>query len=258
MTSALLVTRDEGVAVVEFSVPDRRNALCRALLEELQGCLTGGDVAGSTAVVLVGAGSVFSAGADLAELTGTAEDRTIDDLIGNVVHALRHLPVPVIAAVEGACIGAGLDLMLACDLAVASSTAFFEVPAARLGLLYNPVALARWQRVLRRSVLRRMLLLGERLDARTALEAEMVARVVPAGMAKAESITLARRALTGDAATATKLLLVSLEDGAFDARDWEAERQRLLSSPARRQAVAAAKAGTNARAGAPGEPTGWS
>lgn len=246
MKSHVHVERDERVALVEFSAPERRNALSRALLRELAACLAGEAAAGSRAVVLTGAGGVFSAGADLTEITGTAADRSIDDEIAAVVDALRHLPAPVIAAVEGPCIGAAVDLMLACDLAVASDTAFFEVPSARLGLLYNPTAVARWQHALRRSALRRMLLFGERFDASAALEAGVIDQVVPAGKAIEESVALARRALPGNAVAATKHLLVSLEDGTFDQPVWEEQRERLLSSQERRRAIAVAKGqGTN-------------
>lgn len=241
MTGQVTVTLDGAVAVVEFSAPRRANALSLALLGELRECLAGPDVAGSAAVVLTGAGGVFSAGADLNEITGTEADQAIDEHVSAVIRDLRNLPAPVIAAVEGPCVGAGVDVMLACDLAVASAAAFFEVPAMRLGLLYNPAAIRRWQQVLPRSALRRLLLLGERFDAPAALEAELVDRVVPAGTAVARSVGLAGRAVAGEAANATKRLLTSLEDGAFDPAAWEAERRRLLRSADRWQAVAAAK-----------------
>jgi enoyl-CoA hydratase/carnithine racemase len=237
VTGPLLAERSGAVLTLTLSVPERRNALSRELLVALREAVASD---GPGAVVLSGGREAFSAGADLRELTGTRADRSIDDELGRTVSALRQLPVPVIAAVEGACVGAAVDLALACDVRIGGAGAFFELPAVRLGLLYSPAAIARMRRAVSPETLARLLLLGERLDAPAALAAGLVARCVPAGAATAEAFAVAERvpAESADAMRATKALLTA---EAPDPADWEAVRMALLDSPARRRAVAAAK-----------------
>jgi enoyl-CoA hydratase/carnithine racemase len=237
VTGPVLAERSGAVLTLTFAAPERRNALSRELLGALRAAITTDGVG---AVVLTGGNHVFSAGADLRELTGTRADRTIDDEIAHTVAALHQLPVPVIAAVEGACVGAAVDLALACDARIAGATAFFELPSVRLGLLYSPAAIARMRRAVPPEALARLLLLGERLDAATALASGLVGRCVAAGTAAAEALAIAQRAPTesADAMRATKSLLTADEP---DATEWEELRMALLDSPARRRALAAAK-----------------
>ena len=240
-TSCVQVELEENVAIVKFSAPKQRNALSRSLLRELRDALTGQQVALCNAVVLAGDGDTFSAGADLRELTGGLKDRMLGKEISSLVDLIRHLPVPVIAAIEGACIGAGVDLLLACDIAVASESAFFQVPAVRLGLLYSPSSVARWQRSLGRSTVRRLLLLGERFDAEAALQEGLIARIVPRGSARQLSVRLGTGAVRGEATAAMKRMLADLEDDTFDRDDWEVAQEKMLGSPERRRSVAEVK-----------------
>jgi enoyl-CoA hydratase len=237
VTGPVLAERFGAVLSLTLAMPERRNALSRELLAALRGALTSDGI---DAVVLTGGREVFSAGADLRELTGTRADRSIDDEIGRTVAALRRLPVPVIAAVEGACVGGAVDLALACDVRIAGANAFFELPAVRLGLLYSPAAIARMRHAVPPEALARLLLLGERLDAPAALAAGLVGRCVAAGAATAEAVAAAQGvpAESADAMRATKSLLTA-EDP--DPAAWEKMRMALLDSPARRRALAAAK-----------------
>jgi enoyl-CoA hydratase/carnithine racemase len=229
--------RAGDVRVVELSVPERRNALSRGMLAAVRAELR----EPAAAVVVTGSAGVFSAGADLRELTGTAADRAVDDEIARTVDALRDLPVPTIAAIEGACVGAAIDLALACDVRIAGADAFFALPAVRLGLLYAPRATLRMRRTIRPDTLARLLLLDERIAAGEAVPAGLVSRCVAAGRARAEAVALASRAPADSAAAmrATKALLV---DDDPDPDAWEAMRTELLASPRRRAAVADAQA----------------
>ena len=123
---------DRGpVALVTIDRPDRRNALDHDALEELL------DVHGRTqearVVVLTGAGGHFCAGADLSGV----EDTSFTDLLRQVLTALRDDPRPLVAAVDGAALGAGNQLAVACDLRVATPDARFGIPAAKLGLMVD-------------------------------------------------------------------------------------------------------------------------
>ena len=143
MSATLRQSVVECVLELVFDNPGRRNALSLDLLAALAGRLAAARSEDLSGVVLRGAGDAFSGGVDLANLSGTIDDLTVDDTIEKVVAVIADLPMPVIAAVEGPCVGGALDLALACDGIVAGEDAFFEIPAARLGLLYNPTAIGR-------------------------------------------------------------------------------------------------------------------
>lgn len=120
---------DRGpVALVVIDRQARRNALDHEALEQLLDAL--GRTGSARALVLTGAGGHFCAGADLSGV----EDATFTDLLREVLAALRDDPRPTIAACDGAALGAGTQLAVACDLRVATPSARFGIPAARLGL----------------------------------------------------------------------------------------------------------------------------
>ena len=197
----------------------------------------------SGAVVLAGAGDGFSAGADLADLTGTIDDRAVDEALEGAGASIRDCPVPVIAAVEGPCIGGALDVALNCDAIVAAESAYFAIPATHLGLLYSPRAVARLRLRLNPAALRWLLLLGEQVDARTAVAMGLVARVVREGTARAEARALAGRvsARSPRAIAATKKLLDEFERGCARLDEWERVRLDILGSTERRERVEQAK-----------------
>ena len=123
---------DRGlVALLTIDRPDRRNALDHQALEQLLGALQRAEEA--RVIVLTGAGGHFCSGADLSGV----EDSGFTDLLRKVLAALRDDPRPVIAAIDGAALGAGTQLAVACDLRVATPAARFGVPAAKLGLLVD-------------------------------------------------------------------------------------------------------------------------
>jgi enoyl-CoA hydratase/carnithine racemase len=227
--------------------PGRKNALSLALLADLSEKLAMALENDARAVILSGAGDVFSAGADFADLTGTIDDLAMDDAIEKAVIQIRDMPAPVIAAIEGPCMGGAVDIALACDFLVASKEAFFEVPAARLALLYNPEAVRRWRARLSGLTLRRMLILGERFTAAQAVQAGVVSHLAAEGSALEKSRELADRAAKSsrDAVAATKGLLVALEAGETDLARWEKIRREILDSPERHESVARARESTD-------------
>ena len=195
------------------------------------------------AVILAGAGDAFSAGADLADLEGTIDDRAVDDAIQSAAKSILDCTVPVIAAVEGPCIGGALEVALSCDAIVAAEGACFALPATHLGLLYDPRAVARLRPRLSPVALRWLLLLGEPIDAGAGAAMGLVARVVREGTALAEARALAERvsACSPPAVAATKSLLNELEQGTARLDEWERVRLDCLGSPERRERVEQAK-----------------
>jgi len=236
-------TTKNDICELVLDNPGRKNALSYSLLNDLNKKLASARELEARAIILTAAGDVFSSGADFSDLTGTIDDLAMDDAIEKAVIQIREMPAPVFAAVEGPCMGGAVDIALACDFLVASKEAFFKVPAARLGLLYNPEAVRRWHARLSGLTLRRILLLGERFTAAEAVDAGVVSHLVGKGTALDESRKLANRAIDGsrDAVVATKDLLVALESGEMDLTRWEKARKEILESTERQESVARAK-----------------
>lgn len=243
MTRYVAKERIGHVVSLVLDAPERRNSLSFDLLAELLSALTE-DLAGATGIVISGSGGSFSAGADFRDLTGTSRDIEFDDAVERVAEAIMSSRVPVVAALEGPCMGAGAHLALACDLRIAGDGSFLQVPAVRLGLLYSPRAIVWLAHTFPRDSVRRLLLLGERFDAAAALEAKLFSRVVPTGTALNQA-TQALATLSPDhldALASTRELLNTLDSNQYNDATWQQRRKELLDSPARAQAIRQAKA----------------
>jgi enoyl-CoA hydratase/carnithine racemase len=162
--------------------PQKRNALSRELLTELERVIA--DVAADSAVrvvVLAARGPVFCSGHDLGEMTGLTE-RSYHDLFAlctRVMLGLRWLPQPVIARVQGTATAAGCQLVAACDLAVAAEEAAFATPGVKIGLFCTTPMVPLVRAVPPKTALE-MLLTGKPISSKRALEVGLVNRVVPA------------------------------------------------------------------------------
>lgn len=175
--------RDErGVATITVDRDAKLNALDTPTLEALAAAANGlGHEAGLRAVVLRGAGArAFIGGADIGEmgtLSGPDAARAFITRVHRACDALRRLPVPVIARIQGYTLGAGLEIAASCDLRIASEKAVFGMPEVRIGMPSVVEAallpgLIGWGRT------RRLLLTGETIDAARALAWGLVEEVV--------------------------------------------------------------------------------
>lgn len=241
MTPYVAKERIGNVVSLVLNAPERRNALSFDLLAELGKALTEG-LEGATGIVLSGSGGSFSAGADFSDLTGTSADIGFDDAVERVAGAIAASRIPVVAAIEGPCVGAGAHLALACDIRFAGAGSFLQIPAVRLGLLYNPHAIAWLADAFPRDSVRRLLLLGERFDATSAVEARLFSQVVPSGTALEHAIqTLDLSPEHLEALASTRELLNALDSNHYNEAVWQQRRRGLLDSPARAQAIRDAK-----------------
>ena len=199
---------------------------------------------GAGAAVLCGEDGVFSAGIDLAEIGDVDAVLEVDALIAATSDTIRSLPIPVVAAIEGPCFGAAVDIALACDARIAGADARFGVPAVRLGILYRPDGIADMIATVGRETVSRLLLFGERISAHDAVGARLVGRVVPAGQALDAAITLARGAVgsPSGALRASKRLIGEIVGVHPDLTGWEHERIALVRSTLQSTSVEAAKA----------------
>ena len=157
--------RDNRVALITIDRHERRNAVDAVHLEELNASVVSCHEAGARAVVLTGDGSAFCAGADLGRVYGDDFRTSLYRAIGT----MRRLAVPVLAAVNGPAIGAGLQLALACDLRIAADRATFAVPTARNGLAVDPWTIRRLAILAGGGPARSMLLGCRTLDADAAM-----------------------------------------------------------------------------------------
>lgn len=161
----------DGVATLTLTDPDRRNAMGEEMAAEMIAAAAAlARDPGVRALVVTGAGKGFCAGADLPQLFGPS-DRSVQqvhaDLQGyyRAFHAIRELPFPTIAAVNGAAVGAGLNLAMACDVRIAGTHARFGATFAKIGL--HPGGGCTWFLVKAMGPSRALttLLLGDLIDA---------------------------------------------------------------------------------------------
>ena len=172
------------VALVMIANPAKLNALTAAAIRELAETMRG--LAGDTqlrAVVITGAGGkAFSGGVNVDDLGATtpATAREAITRLHRCITAVRECPVPVIARVNGYCIGGALELAAACDLRIAADHARFGMPEVRLGIP-SVIEAALLARLMGAGRARWLLLTGELIDAAEALRWGLVERVVDAG-----------------------------------------------------------------------------
>jgi 2-(1,2-epoxy-1,2-dihydrophenyl)acetyl-CoA isomerase len=204
---AVLVTvdaKDPAVTVVTLNRPAKRNSLTTELKEALLEALerVAAD-AGVRAVVLVGSGKSFCVGQDLGEHVQALEanPETAFDTVGKhynpIVRALATMPKPVIAAINGGAVGAGLGFALACDLRVAADTATFATAFSAIGLTADSGLSASLVHSLGAARATELLLLGESFDAAQAQASGLVRAVVPVEDVLESALDLARRLAAG-------------------------------------------------------------
>jgi enoyl-CoA hydratase len=169
------VTQTEAVMTIELQRPERRNALNSQLVDELREAIQkAGDDGSTRAIVLTGQGTVFCAGADL---SGDVFAADYPDRLIELHKVMDAAPIPVIGAINGPAIGAGLQLAMQCDLRVAAADAFFQFPTSKYGLALDNWSIRRLSSLVGHGRARAMLLTAEKLTAEVALQTGMVNRI---------------------------------------------------------------------------------
>ena len=168
------IERVGDVTTIELQRPERRNALNSQLGDALREAIVAAAADDVRAIVLTGQGTVFCAGADL---SGDVFAADFPDKAIALNKAIDAVPVPVIAAVNGPAIGAGVQLAMICDLRVVAPEAYFQFPIARYGLALDNWSIRRLSALAGHGRARGMLLAAERLDAQTALMTGMANRI---------------------------------------------------------------------------------
>src|ERR1700722_1064437 len=233
--SLILEKHEDGVATLTFNRPDKLNALNTHLALALNEAL--GRIAidkNIHAVVLTGAGRAFCAGGDLAEIWKGRQENNVADLAPLLragmqsVLKIRTMRQPVIAAVNGAAAGAGMNIALAADIRFASDTAVFGQNFAKVGLFPDYGGTFFLPQLVGPAKAAEMFYTGEMIDAKTALQLGLVSRVVPAAQLEAEVNVLAQKIAQGPpiAIRAVKQVLFGVHrDALVKALDHEVELQ---------------------------------
>lgn len=196
MAAELQQSRSGQTLVLTIDNPDHRNALGPEIYAAGLAAVSAASAdTGIRSVVIVGAGSVFSAGGNLQRLLANRSQApqvqaNSIEAMHQWIKAIRSCPKPVIAAVEGAAAGAGFSLALACDFVVAADDAVFVMAYSNIAL--SPDGGASWSlaRAMPSQLVNELLMCGSRLDARRLHGLGVVNRVVPSGSALNEALAL--------------------------------------------------------------------
>jgi len=193
--SILLREDRDGICTLTMNRAAQMNLLTTEMLEALQEAFDAiAEDKRVRVVVLAASGRAFSAGHDIKEIRALAELPKIEELFGKcsrMMQTITALPQPVIARVQGVAAAAGCQLVAQCDLAIAADTAKFATPGVTWGFFCSTPGVAVGRNISRKRALE-MLLTGEQIDARTALDWGMVNRVVAAAALERETEKLAR------------------------------------------------------------------
>lgn len=233
----VLVERRGPILVVCLNRPRVRNALTRAMAERVAAAFAELDDREELRVgVLTGTPPAFCAGMDLAAFARGERASLPDRGFGGLTE--RPPAKPLIAAVEGAAVGGGFEMVLACDMVVASADARFALPEVRRGLVAAAGGLLRLPRAIAPVVAMEMALTGEPIDAQRAFALGLVNRVVPAGAAVAAACELGETiaAHADHAVLASKAVLARARDGEL-ADEYRSHRELLadiIDSPGAR------------------------
>lgn len=226
---AVLTEVSDGVAVITINRPEARNAVNGEVARGIAAAVDDADARKDVQVlILTGAGGTFSAGMDLKGFLSGDSPAFEDRGFGGLVQ--RPPAKPIIAAVEGYALAGGFELVLSCDLVVASEAAKFGLPEVRRSLVAGAGGLLRLPKRIPYHLAMEIALTGEHYPAARLHEAGLVSRLVPAGQALDAARELAGRIALGGplALTATKRVIV-------ESADWSAaeafDRQATVITP---------------------------
>jgi len=168
------------LALITINRPHKHNAISLATLEELQQAVSASESDDSIKVIAItgAGGKAFASGSDLSEVVDRDLAKALEPIVQGLAEQLERTPKPTIAAIDGICMGGGLEVALGCDLRVATPGSRFATPEGKLGIIPGGGACARLPRIVGRGWALEMLLMGEPIDAHRALQIGLVTRLV--------------------------------------------------------------------------------
>ncbi len=168
------------MALITINREAKRNALSLGTLKDIHAALDQAEADKNIRVIVfTGAGDkAFAAGSDLAEVVDRDLKKALEPIVQGVAERLERSFKPSIAAINGFCMGGGLELALGCDLRVGTTTAQFATPEGKLGIIPGGGATQRLPRLIGRAWGMEMLLMGETMGAERALQVGLITRLV--------------------------------------------------------------------------------
>lgn len=210
-----------GIVVVSLNRPEARNAVNAQITESLARVVDQTERDTAVAVVILAStdARVFCAGADLKEVAAGRRSSLRTEAGGFAGLVFSSRSKPWIAAVEGYAVAGGFELVLACDMVVASETARFGLPEVKRGIIAGAGGLYRLPRVLPRHIANELIATGDSIDAQRGYTLGLVNRLVPAGASYQASLALAQQ-IAGNAPVAVRESL-QIARRAYDADEPE-------------------------------------
>lgn len=201
MSDKILVERSSGVTTLRLNDPKSMNALTPDMAQQLHQLLLA-ECLTAKAIILAGSERAFSTGANLkdafpANLTDFDAGLTLEQDYNPLMEAIRDLPIPIVAAVQGAVAGVGTSISLACDIIVAGKSAYFLEAFARVGLVPDGGATWILTKAIGRVRAMEMMLLAEKIPADQALDWGLITRVVDDDAVEDTANSIAKRLAQG-------------------------------------------------------------
>jgi enoyl-CoA hydratase len=178
--SCILYEVTAPLALITINRPDKHNAISLETLRELHQAVDAAANDGNVRVIAItGAGGrAFASGSDLNEVAERDLRKALEPIVQGLAEQLEGTPKPTIAAIDGICMGGGLEIALGCDLRVCTPASKFATPEGKLGIIPGGGATARLPRVVGRGWGLEMLLMGEPIEADRAIQIGLVTRIV--------------------------------------------------------------------------------
>ncbi|MDP6375977.1 MAG: enoyl-CoA hydratase/isomerase family protein [Pseudomonadales bacterium] len=168
------------MALITINRADKHNAISLGTLDELHAAVDAAATDEEVRVITItGAGDrAFASGSDLSEVLHRDFRQALEPIVQGLADQLERTPKPTIAAINGICMGGGLEVALGCDLRIATPNSGFATPEGKLGIIPGGGATARLPRIVGRGWGMEMMLMGEPIDAERALQIGLITRLV--------------------------------------------------------------------------------
>ncbi|MEE2785240.1 MAG: enoyl-CoA hydratase/isomerase family protein [Pseudomonadota bacterium] len=169
-----------ALALITINRADKHNAISLATLDDLHKAVDAAAADDTVKVLAItgAGGKSFASGSDLSEVLHRDFKKALEPIVQGLADKLERTPKPTIAAIDGICMGGGLEVALGCDLRVATPLSRFATPEGKLGLIPGGGATARLPRIVGRGWGMEMMLMGEPVDAERALQIGLITRLV--------------------------------------------------------------------------------
>ena len=167
------------IAIITINRPEKHNAISLKTLDELHEVLENCENDNSLRVLIItgAGGKAFASGSDLGEVKDRDLKKALEPLVQGIAARLERMSKPSIAAINGFCMGGGLEVALGCDLRIATPLSKFATPEGKIGIIPGGGATQRLPRLIGRAWAMEMLLMGETIDAKKACEIGLITRL---------------------------------------------------------------------------------